>query len=368
MIILLLNLIYLLISETWLRTRRRLQLLPDPLLNNFQYPTVSVVLAVRNEEQNIKSVVSDIIAQQYPGPPVEIIVVDDHSTDRTFDHAMDFAPRIRLLRLTDDEGTGKKAALNKGIREASGIWIVTTDADCRLHNRWIQTLVSTGEDRYADMVCGNIVVQGGKGFLHRFQEMESAVLQLMASASLAHGNPLLNNAASLAFRREAWLAVNGYEGNKQVPSGDDTFLMLALHNRRHGSVIPCIRQEGRVRTGSQPSWFGLFQQRLRWQSKVKHYPPGFIHVVGFLLWSSAIAIPVGGLLTLVHPGLFWYLLLSLIIRVISELRMLILWRSETGQQFSFLSSVGMSLFYPVFLLILLPAGLWMNAEWKGRRM
>jgi cellulose synthase/poly-beta-1,6-N-acetylglucosamine synthase-like glycosyltransferase len=368
MIVLLLNLIYLLIAETWLRTRQRLQLLPSPSLKESEYPSVSVVLAVRNEQENITTVLNDLLAQHYPGPPVEVIVVDDHSTDMTLIRAGELVPRIRLIRLGEDDGIGKKAALNKGIREASGTWILTTDADCRLQNTWIETLVSTGEDRYADMVCGNIKVEGGHGFLHRFQEMESAVLQVMASASLANGNPLLNNAASLAFRREAWLAVEGYEANKQVPSGDDTFLMLALHSRRPGSVVPCTRQEARVRTGTQPMWTGLFQQRLRWQSKVRYYKPGFIHLIGLLLWLSAIAIPSGCVFTFFYPGLADYLLAAVVVRIITELRMLILWRSETGQRFSLISIVGMSLFYPVFLLLLILAGICMKAEWKGRKM
>lgn len=366
MIILLLNLFYLLMSETWLRTRRRMQLLPSPSLKESEYPSVSVVLAVRNEEHTITNVLNDLIAQHYPGPPVEIIVVDDHSVDRTFSLAAAFEPRVRLFSLK--EGEGKKAALDMGIRQAHGAWVLTTDADCSLHNRWIQTLVCTGEDRYADMVCGNIVVFGGQGFLHRFQEMESAVLQIMASASLAQGLPLLNNAASLAFRREAWLDVNGYAGHAQIPSGDDTFLMLALHSRRPGSVIPCTQNEARASTLTRPSWYGLFQQRLRWQSKLKHYPPGYIHLAGLMLWGAAVAIPAGLMVCLFNPGLFLVLCSSGLVRLYTELRMLTFWRLETGQRFDILSSIAMSVFYPFYMLLMLPAGLLLKKEWKGRKM
>lgn len=368
MILLVLNLFYLLLTETWVRRYDRLgQLLPHKLSAG-DYPKVSVVLAVRNEAPVIERIVADLIAQQYPGPVPEIIVIDDHSDDETAAKALAFAPAIRILRLEKGEGQGKKAALSKGIRHASGDWILTTDADCRLSPGWVRTMVEEGENHHADMVCGSVKVQQEAAFMHQFQAMESAALQVSAAASLSQGQPLLNNGASLAFRREAWEAVSGYGRYMGIASGDDTFLMLAMHRRRPGRVIPCIRQDATVLTGTQATWKNLLQQRLRWQGKLRHYPPGYIILLGAFQWLSAIVLPLAFIGCFFITDWIIPLATAWLLRLWSEQRLLVAWRKQTGQKFSISESVAMTFFYPVFLLYLPLAALFIKPAWKGRRV
>jgi glycosyltransferase involved in cell wall biosynthesis len=93
-------------------------------------PAVSVIVPARNEEENLTTCLESLVSQT--GVAFEIIVVDDHSTDRTREIALSFANRgVRVIEApTLPEGwTGKNNALTVGARAAQGEWLLFTDAD-----------------------------------------------------------------------------------------------------------------------------------------------------------------------------------------------------------------------------------------------
>ena len=110
----------------WVRVRR--QSMPP---KGHAMPGFSVVVAVRNEADNIQNLVNDLALLAYPPEKFEVILVNDHSTDATDEKIrsmlVDFSS-CRLLRLPEGN-EGKKAALQLGIAAARFEIIVTTDAD-----------------------------------------------------------------------------------------------------------------------------------------------------------------------------------------------------------------------------------------------
>lgn len=89
-------------------------------------PQVSVVIPVYNGEQTIKRALDSVFAQTFPG--LEVIVVDDASTDGTVDVVAQYKDdRLTLIRSPENQGAG--AARNKGIAEARGRWVAFLDAD-----------------------------------------------------------------------------------------------------------------------------------------------------------------------------------------------------------------------------------------------
>lgn len=99
---------------------------------------VSVLIAARDEESNIGRTLDCLVKQDFPKDRMEIIVVDDHSTDRTAEIVRSYAlSGVKLLRL--DEGgqlnSYKKLAIARAIAVAEGDIIVTTDADCRIDRK-----------------------------------------------------------------------------------------------------------------------------------------------------------------------------------------------------------------------------------------
>ncbi len=95
-----------------------------------QTPTVSVVIAVLNEAENVEAVTAGVLEALSPGPAFELVYVDDGSTDDTATALARLAAadvRVRLLR--HDRRCGKSAALRTGVTAARGLWIGTLDGD-----------------------------------------------------------------------------------------------------------------------------------------------------------------------------------------------------------------------------------------------
>ncbi|HET9826012.1 MAG TPA: glycosyltransferase, partial [Chitinophagaceae bacterium] len=104
--------------------------------------TVSVIIPARNEEQNIATLLQALHNQTYPAHLVEVIVVNDHSTDNTAGIARSF-PRTIVADASDDAiNANKKLAIQQGVNTATGKLIIATDADCLPQPGWIETLVS----------------------------------------------------------------------------------------------------------------------------------------------------------------------------------------------------------------------------------
>ncbi|MBK9636539.1 MAG: glycosyltransferase [Bacteroidetes bacterium] len=367
MIIILLNTIYLLLL-LWYRQHWQMArtIFPESLQKD-ELPSVSVIIPVRNEAKNLTEFLNQLAKQNYPKEKVEWIFVNDQSEDDSLEILNLFtSTQIIVLSLQPSEGKGKKFALKKGIEQARGTWIITTDADCALNENWILSLIEYGMDKNADMVCGTVQVNTNNRFMQNFQAMESGILQLSAIGSLHAGFPLLNTGASLAFKKAAWLKVQGYASNEHIASGDDTFLMLSMHQQNELKVVGCPSNNANVITHAVNSWQEIIGQRLRWNGKVKHYKLGYIHFVGSIVFLAA--------LSWVYLLLSWCckgypaetLFLVFVIRLTAEYTLLKEWQSFIGKKFSWIHIILMSFIYPLFTVFSMVFRPFMKNSWKGR--
>ena len=142
--------------------------------------TVSVIIPCRNEEFNIGDLLGDLVSSTYKKSNFEIIVVDDHSTDSTWENVNSWVKEhsvlglnIKLVQL--DNNKGKKAAIDKGISKATGKIIVTTDADCRVSCSWIKEIA--GVLGNSELVFGPVMLLDSGSFFSRLQSLEMMILQ-----------------------------------------------------------------------------------------------------------------------------------------------------------------------------------------------
>jgi cellulose synthase/poly-beta-1,6-N-acetylglucosamine synthase-like glycosyltransferase len=324
-------------------------------------PKATVLVPFRNEQAHLPDLINDLLKQDYPSGLLEIICIDDHSSDNGAELIAALGTRVKLIRLPDSLA-GKKAALEEGVAASESEWILTTDADCRLQPDWARTLIMAGTVRDAIMVCGTVAVQPSNGILGTFQSLETHVLQRLGSSSLALGFPLLNTGASLAFRRSVFFEVGGYRANRHLASGDDTFLMLAMHAAYPGRVIPCPQYAARVTTAAESDWVTFLSQRRRRASKITHYRSMYIPAIGLILFLGQWATLAGLLL---FPAGFIpidMLLLFLTGRFLPELLLIC-----GGVPFSrCVAAIPVSLVFPLLnLLTMLPGGA-SEKSWKGR--
>jgi poly-beta-1,6-N-acetyl-D-glucosamine synthase len=286
--------------------------------------TVTVVVAVRNEEQNILNLLSDLDNQTYPH--LEIVVVDDHSTDRTRELVRQYCTSSHHTKLLLNQGAGKKQALTTGIHEAQGGIIVTTDADCRIPFGWIESINWTFSNPQTQFAFG-LVRMDDSGLFGNIQAIEFASVMGTGIGAFGLDQPVFCNGANLSFRKSAFVAVEGYEGNLEVPSGDDEFLLQKILATYPHGVSLLDPHSTIVTTRSNPTLGTLFNQRIRWAGKWTFAPLSsrilaVLIVMIHMCLLTAVAVMLSGVDLMVLPVLWLvkmaaeYYLISRVCRVL----------------------------------------------------
>ena len=131
-------------------------------------PLVSVVVPVYNQEQFLGRCLRSLLAQDFPRDDYEIVVVDDGSSDGT-GHILDlFSGEIRVFR--NEMNAGLPAALNRGIRSSSSLFVVRVDSDDYVNTEFLRVLHTfLARNRYMDAVaCDYLLVDDSETVLeHR---------------------------------------------------------------------------------------------------------------------------------------------------------------------------------------------------------
>jgi len=229
---------------------------------------ITIIVACRNEEKNIPVLLSDIAAQAYSHDLFEVIVVDDNSSDSTFETASAFR-EIKNLKVMRNYGKGKKSAIKTGVDACKGMFVVTTDADCRTGKEWLRTIASFLAENNPEMAVGPVKMESSKGFLRKFQELEFHSLQGVTAGTAASGNPVMCNGANLAFTRASFLK-NSENLHFELVSGDDVFLLHGIKKER-GKILWLESEDASVSTRSAPTLRSFLRQRARWISKARGY-------------------------------------------------------------------------------------------------
>ncbi len=330
-------------------------------------PFVSVLVPVRNEAQNLETIIRSLRLQDYPVERTEWIFINDHSEDNTLTYLREVKDsRLKIIDLPEKEGFGKKAALTAGVRTAGGEWVLTSDADCELPPGWISTMIKSASVPGVNMCCGLVKVDPQYKVLDVFQAMETAILQVCGAGSLEANHPLLNTGASLAFRKSTWMETSGYRKQENIASGDDTFLMLSFHAAFPGTILPLIHPNALARTKPMAGILQIMCQRLRWNGKVKHYPLGYVHLVGLIVTAAAFAFIWEGVRMFTQHPDFLRMGIVFMIRLIPEILLLQQWKKITTQHFPLYQIIIMSVCYPLFTLFSFILRPFVSNSWKGR--
>lgn len=115
-------------------------------------PTVSVIVPVYNDQANIAKLIESLLAQDYPAEHLEIIIVDNNSSDGTRDAVARYP--VKLLQETNIQNS--YAARNKGVRSATGEVLAFIDSDCEAGPQWVRQGVATLHSAPADLVGGKV--------------------------------------------------------------------------------------------------------------------------------------------------------------------------------------------------------------------
>lgn len=254
---------------------------------------VSIVLVARNEALNIQATLSSLFAQNYPKHLLEVILVDDNSTDDTLAVAAQFGhENLKILQLDAQAVTNsfKKAAISQAIRYATGQLIVTTDADCTMGNKWLSAMVGFYESNSCKIISGPVVFYKERNFFERIQTLEFLFLIGMGAAAIGNRKPITCNGANLLYEKAAFEAVGGFSGIDDLASGDDELLLHKMADISTNAVGFAKSIDAMVYTYPKPTWRDFIQQRKRWASKSTRYTNKPIVFMGIATWLFNLSI------------------------------------------------------------------------------
>lgn len=275
--ILLLSLLFLAYAVLLLYYRAGWIQMPEYKLNRQHEPKtrVTILIPARNEEKYIGKLLEEVCNQLYPPNLMEIIVIDDHSNDATAQIAQQYK-RVRCLSLSDfiDGETlnaYKKKAIEVGIQQSSGELILTLDADCRLCNYWLLSIISYYEKYRHAFIASPVLYHDSRNWFQSFQSIDFTTMQGITAALAQTHSGTMCNGANLAYTRRAFEAVNGFEGIDQLASGDDMLLMYKLESKfpQRTTWLKC--KDAIVYTYPVNTLTDFLQQRVRWASKANHF-------------------------------------------------------------------------------------------------
>ncbi len=242
---------------------------------------MSVIIAARNEEANIINILADLKAQNYDFNNFELLIIDDNSTDNTFEIASKFCEKIDNFSISKLENAGgKKSALDFGIRKSKHNLILTTDADCRLNNNWIKSFADYYEKYKPVYISAPVIIEQSTLF-ENIQAVEFMSLNAIGAAAIANKSALYSNGANLAFEKDKYSEINDAYNNN-VASGDDVFFLHELKKKYSDRIMFLKSKDSIVRTKGSESFSEFINQRKRWVSKSKNYKDSSIIISGLI--------------------------------------------------------------------------------------
>jgi len=310
--------------------RRSWNAIPEYVPSHAANVKVSVIVAIRNEEKNIGTLLSCFLLQDYPKNLFEIIIVDDHSTDASEEKCnercsefnkgssgYDYFIELHYIKL--EEGfTSKKTAISAGVQIATGDLIITTDADCTMPASWISTVASYFEKTGAKFIASPVLMHGGRSMLSIFQSLDFLTLQGITGASVYKNVHSMCNGANLAYSKNAFMEVGGFEGIDNIPSGDDMLLMHKIFNKYPRHVYYLKNNDAIIKTSSEQSFNTFFNQRIRWASKAAHYKDKKIFYVLLLTYFVNGCFLILAISAFIQFKWLLFLLLFLLAKIIIE--------------------------------------------------
>jgi len=333
---------------------------------------ISIIIPFRNEEENILKNLKSIEAQDYPEEKFEIIYIDDASTDSSLEILKSSVhnKNVKILSLPDNpkETARKKRVVNFGIENSIGDIIVTTDADCFHSPGWLINLLSTFEDNVG-FVSGPVEFIDGKNIFSKLQQIEFAGLILTGAGLIEINQPIICNGANIAYRKNVFKSLNGFENHFHLSSGDDGFLMQEIHKSKKYSVKFCRNRNAVVKTKPLDSFLQFYHQRKRWASKSIFYGDKKLVLKLIMIFLFYFGLVVQLILGISFSNIFFIsLILSLLLKFLLEFQILKKGKTILYPGLELKYFILAELLQIPYIIISSVTGLFGNFIWKNRKV
>lgn len=332
----------------------------------------SIVIAARNEEDNIEACLHSLFLQDYPAGLFEIIVVDDHSEDGTAKKVEAFQasnPQLSVRLLNPGPESGKKAALRLGTAAASSQYILITDADCTVGPSWISQLTAVLSTQDKLLVSGPVMFTKSQGIFGLFQQIEFASLIAAGAGAIGSGQPMLCNGANMGFHKASRLLIAEADLQPHIASGDDVFLLQAFATKFGPEKIGFAKSTAAmVHTAAAPTLSSFWQQRLRWSAKSTAFTSRGPVWAALIVWLTSFLLMVNLLIVWISPDFLYTLLLLFALKCIIDLPLLMDYLRFSGQGKLMWLIVPAQTGVIIYTALLGLFSRFMPVHWKGRKI
>ncbi len=250
--------------------------LPPKALLPVETEAISVIIAAKNEAQNLPALLTSLAQLEPIDAEYEIIIVNDHSTDDSLEILESWKGQfgIEVIDFQDEiEGyVGKKAAIQKGIEAAKHDILAFTDADCRVPPGWLREISRVAEPDL-DYILGYTTVYRNVGDTGlTLNNFERSIYYALAAAGLGWNRPITSVACNMVYRKSLFEMSGGFEGISHIHSGDDDLLLIkmmphirkAIYNPSPAMQVDCYEGKDLAKR---------YHKNIRRASKFKHHPP-----------------------------------------------------------------------------------------------
>lgn len=265
-------------AAVWLMVglRRSASGTPNPATGAGSPPSVAVIVAARNEEAGVSRCLESLRGQTYGGP-IEVVLVDDGSSDRTAEVAEQEASlpgvTIRVARAPEPPAWDcrKKSALATGIAATRGELLLFTDADCQPPPAWVASMVASFGDGVG-LVAGYASRGSSQGLRGPLVKLDNLMVAALGAGSAGMGASLSCTGRSFAYRRAVYDQVGGFEKIGHLIGGDDVYFARLAAAETEWRLVYNLQPEAAVQSDAGPAtWRGLLHQKLRHAAKAAQY-------------------------------------------------------------------------------------------------
>ena len=333
---------------------------------------VSIIVPFRNEEKNILYTYTSLTSQNYPQEKFEIIFVNDSSDDNSLLLLENLSKKenVFIYSVPKDYSANahKKRAIRFGIEKSKGEIIVTTDADCIHKKDWLKNLLKFMDER-TGFVSGPVEFIADSNLFSEMQRLEFAGLVITGAGLIGSENPIICNAANIAYRKKAFDEVGGFSYQMSLSSGDDELLMQKIHRDTDYKIKFALDKNAIVSTEANPSVKEFYHQRKRWASKGLFYGDSFLLIKLILIFLFYLSLLVQPILGFVFSTKFFLtFIFSFLIKLSAEYMVL---KKGTGLLFDsqILKPFLMTEILQVpYILVSGFMGMFGNLVWKDRKI
>ena len=275
---------------------------------NREKNSVSIIVAAKNEEQTIKNCVESLLAQDYPKSILEIVIIDDHSTDKTYEILKSCEgqyPELKIISLKNQNTStniinsqlnkkphqsSKKSALEFGIKKAAGKLLLFTDADCEPPNTWVKEMAACFDNDVGVVAGFSPLIDKTNSLPGKLFELDSLVAATTAAAGLSLNKPITCTGRNFAYRKKVFMQVNGFTDILQSVSGDDDLFLHLVKQKTNWKIKYNTSGRSIVPSYQTKTLNQFFLQKRRHISAAKYYPTGLkiiyslMHLTNFSIY------------------------------------------------------------------------------------